>query len=111
MPHRLVGDVGATATGSTETAAPIPDNLIPEGARRLDANNVRRVIRALELVMRTGRPLAACQIRTPLDADVLVLGLRYSRSELNERIEARVDSMFAAGLVDEVRSLRERGWA
>ena len=84
--------------------------LDPGGASRLEAGNVRRVIRALELVTRTGQPLAACQVRTPLDADVLVLGLRYSRTELDERIDARVDAMFAAGLVDEVRALRERGW-
>jgi tRNA dimethylallyltransferase len=84
--------------------------LDPGGAAHLDAGNVRRVIRALELVTRTGQPLAACQVRTPLDADILVLGLRYSRAELDERIDARVDAMFAAGLVDEVRALRERGW-
>jgi len=71
---------------------------------------VRRVIRALELVRRTCRPLAACKTRTPLAADILVLGLRYTRAELDERIDARVDAMFAAGLVEEVSALRERGF-
>ncbi len=57
----------------------------------------------------TGRTLAACQTRQPIDADLLVLGLRLPRDELYARLDARTDAMFAAGLVDEVRRLRAEG--
>ena len=82
----------------------------PEAASRLDALNTRRVIRALEVVMRTGLPLSACQTRQPIDARVLVLGLRLPREQLFERLDARVDAMFAAGFVDEVKGLRAAGY-
>lgn len=81
----------------------------PEAASRLDARNVRRVVRALEVVTRTGLPLAACQTREPIDAEVLIIGLRCDRAELHHRIDARVDAMYEAGLVDEVRRLRDAG--
>ena len=82
-----------------------------EAARRLDANNLRRVVRALEVVLRSGRPLAACQTRRPVDADVLIIGLRLPREELYRRLDDRTDAMFAAGFVDEVRRLRAAGFA
>jgi tRNA dimethylallyltransferase len=83
--------------------------LDPEAAGRLDPGNPRRLIRAIELVASTGRSLAACQTRSPIDAEVLVLGLRLPREELYARLDARTDAMFAAGFVEEVRSLRAAG--
>jgi len=84
--------------------------LDPQAAARLDPHNPRRLIRALELVIRTGRPLAACQTRRPVDADVLILGLRLPRDALYRRLDERTDAMFTAGLVDEVRHLRAAGF-
>ncbi len=84
--------------------------LDPDAAARLDPHNTRRMVRALEVVVASGRPLAARQTRAPIDADVLVLGLRCDRAELYRRIDARVDAMYNAGLVDEVQRVRERGW-
>jgi tRNA dimethylallyltransferase len=81
-----------------------------EAASRLDARNTRRVMRAIEVVSRTGLPLAACQARAPIDADVRVLGLRWPREELYRRVDERVESMFAAGLVAEVEGLRAAGY-
>jgi tRNA dimethylallyltransferase len=83
----------------------------PEAAARIDAANVRRVVRALEVVLSTGRPLAACQRREPLAARTLVLGLSCAREALHARADARVEAMFAAGLVDEVAALRRDGYA
>ncbi|HEX5141339.1 MAG TPA: tRNA (adenosine(37)-N6)-dimethylallyltransferase MiaA [Dehalococcoidia bacterium] len=83
--------------------------LDPEAAGRLDPGNPRRLIRAIEVVSSTGRSLAACQTRSPIDAEVLVLGLRLPREELYARLDARTDAMFAAGLVEEVQSLRAAG--
>jgi len=84
--------------------------LDPEAAARLDPRNARRVIRALEVVMRTGKTLAACQARQPIDADVLVIGLRLGRDALYARLDERVEAMMAAGLVEEVKRLREQGF-
>lgn len=84
--------------------------LDPDAARRLDPRNPRRLARAIEVVSRTGLPLAACQTRRPVEADVLVLGLRLPRDEHYRRLDARADAMFAAGFVDEVERLRARGY-
>src|SRR5688572_442121 len=58
------------------------DALDPEAAARLDPNNPRRLVRAIEVVSRTGLPLAACQTRQPIDAEVLIIGLRLPREQL-----------------------------
>lgn len=82
----------------------------PAYAARVDRTNLRRVIRALEVYRRTGRPISACQTREPPDFAWTAVGLRCDRGELYRRIDARVDRMVAAGLVDEVRGLIERGY-
>jgi len=84
--------------------------LDPEAAGRLDPANPRRLIRAIEVVSSTGRSLAACQTRVPIDADVMVLGLRCDRETLYARLDARTDAMFEAGFVEEVRRLRDEGF-
>ena len=77
---------------------------------RVDQNNVRRVIRALEVYRRTGTPLSACTTRRPPTYGWTAIGLACDRDELYRRIDARVDAMIAAGLVDEVRALIDRGY-
>jgi tRNA dimethylallyltransferase len=84
--------------------------LDPEAAEKLDRRNARRIIRALEVVMRTGKTLAMCQARTPIDADVFVIGLRLDREALYARLDARVDAMLDAGFVAEVEALRVAGY-
>lgn len=82
----------------------------PESAARIDSRNVRRVIRALEVYRVTGRPLSAWRERKPPDMASTVIGLACEREELYRRIDARVDAIMAAGLVDEVRGLIQRGY-
>jgi tRNA dimethylallyltransferase len=82
----------------------------PEAAERLDAFNTRRLIRALEVVTRTGLPLSVCQTRQAIDADVLILGLRMEREEHLRRLDERVDAMYASGFVAEVAGLRAHGY-
>jgi tRNA dimethylallyltransferase len=81
----------------------------PDAAARLDSQNLRRVSRALEVVTRLGRPLAACLTRAPIDADVLLIGLQMPRETLYARLDARTDAMYAAGFIEEVQRLRETG--
>jgi tRNA dimethylallyltransferase len=99
----------AAAEGAEAVHARLAE-IDPEAASRLDPHNLRRVVRALEVVTRTGLPLAACQTRSPVDADVLVMGLRVGREEHYRRLDERAEAMFAAGLVDEVKRLREQGF-
>jgi tRNA dimethylallyltransferase len=68
------------------------------------------VIRALEVYEATGRPISHWQEKAPPSWDTLVLGLTCPRDELYRRIDARVDGMMEAGLVDEVRGLLATGY-
>ncbi|MEX2238312.1 MAG: tRNA (adenosine(37)-N6)-dimethylallyltransferase MiaA [Dehalococcoidia bacterium] len=82
----------------------------PEAAAKIHVNNVRRVVRALEVYERTGRPISSCQARQPIDAETCVLGMEVEREELDRRIEKRTAHMFEAGLVEEVRGLLDAGY-
>jgi len=83
----------------------------PEAAARIDPRNVRRVARALEVYLTTGAPISALQRKSPPPYRLLKIGLRLERSRLYARIDARVDAMMAAGLLEEVRRLRQAGYA
>ncbi len=85
-------------------------DLDPDAARRLDPRNVRRLVRALEVMRRTGRPLSGSQTRRPPDFPWLALGLDLPSEELYRRIDARVDAMMEAGFVEEVRGLLAQGY-
>ena len=85
--------------------------LDPAAAGRIDSRNVRRVVRALEVTLVTGRPISELQRKTPPPYDVLIIGLLMKRQSLYARIDARVDAMMAAGLLDEVRRLRDAGYS
>ena len=85
----------------------------PESARRIHPNNLKRVIRALEIYEATLTPASVVfemdSKRTRTYAEARFFGLTMSREALYARIEERVDSMMAAGLVDEVSALISRG--
>jgi tRNA dimethylallyltransferase len=89
--------------------------LNPEGLGALDAANPRRVVRALERCLASGRTLAALAAdfaRRPAafaDWDVRLTRIERPREELEGRIAARVDAMLRDGLVDEVRRLTPAG--
>ncbi|MBI5878850.1 MAG: tRNA (adenosine(37)-N6)-dimethylallyltransferase MiaA [Chloroflexi bacterium] len=83
----------------------------PVAASRVDARNVRRVIRYLEVCTATGRPVSELQRKEPPPYDMLQIGLTLPRPALYRRIDERVDAMIAGGLVDEVRALLARGYS
>ncbi len=103
-------------------ATPLPE-LLAELARtdpatheRIDRNNPRRVIRAVEVIRLTGKPYSALRAewrRGPSqNADgPILLGLSRSPADLRRRIEARVDDMFRRGLVTETEELLRHGLA
>lgn len=83
----------------------------PVSAARLHPNDTRRLIRALEVFEKTGQPISQLQaqfeVGTPAE-QCRVFVLDWPRETLYARIDRRVDAMFAAGLVDEVRGLLDR---
>lgn len=80
-------------------------------AEKIDARNVRRSIRALEVILTTGRRFSEQRVRGVSPYRLLLLGLLRPRQELYARIDARIEAMFDAGLVDEVRNLLEGGYS
>jgi tRNA dimethylallyltransferase len=81
----------------------------PATFERIDRSNPRRVVRAVEVLRLTGKPFSAQRAdwREPPCEPIYVL--RRAPEDLRARIEARVERMFAAGLVEETRRLLERG--
>ncbi len=82
----------------------------PEAAEIVDLKNPRRVVRALEVHFQTGSPFSSFYRRTDSGLDHLKLVLRWPRALLYDRIAKRVEQMLSLGLVEEVRSLFEKGY-
>jgi tRNA dimethylallyltransferase len=82
------------------------------GAKELvDPRNVRRVVRALEVCLKTGRPFSEQRGKAPPPYEILRIGLTMEREALYERVDARVDAMIEAGLVEEVCALHAQGYS
>ncbi len=82
----------------------------PPAAAAIMPDNVRRVIRALEVYLITGEPISAQQTCQPPPYHIQTLWLQLPRAELYARIDARVDAMMAAGLLAEVQALLAAGY-
>jgi tRNA dimethylallyltransferase len=80
----------------------------PDTAAIIDEKNRRRLERAVEILRESGKTLAEARSKAPAKYDALQIGIEVDREKLYERIDSRVDSMIAKGLVDEVRELREK---
>ena len=81
----------------------------PESARRLHPNDVKRVIRALEIYALTGQKKSAQKDEAIPRFPFCAVAYDYPRETLYGRIGRRVEEMFAQGLVDEVKGLLTRG--
>lgn len=81
----------------------------PDAAARIDPANVRRTVRALEVIELTGRPFSdwrrAWDRWSPIYPGLRVVGIDCDRTALGDRIHARVDAMLDAGWLEEVRTL------
>ncbi|HZG80315.1 MAG TPA: tRNA (adenosine(37)-N6)-dimethylallyltransferase MiaA [Brevibacillus sp.] len=85
-------------------------NVDPITAERLHPNDVKRVIRALEVYESSGYKMSDFQLRAKQSPyDLVMIGLTMEREKLYERINHRVDLMIEAGLVEEVRRLLDQG--
>ncbi|MCL6451554.1 MAG: tRNA (adenosine(37)-N6)-dimethylallyltransferase MiaA [Acetobacteraceae bacterium] len=85
----------------------------PATAAWVHPHDLRRIVRALEVYHRTGRPISELQRSQPsaLPYRLTMIGLDVGRPELYARIDARVDHMVRAGLREEVRALLARGYS
>jgi tRNA dimethylallyltransferase len=83
----------------------------PEAAKNIHPNNIRRVIRALEIYHVTGRTMTGYQENQSdeLLYDIALIGLTMEREKLYDRINQRVDLMIDEGLIEEVQSLYKSG--
>lgn len=85
--------------------------LDPTSAAQIDHRNLRRTIRALEVIFSTGEPFSGQRRRGASPYRTLLLGLMRPRPELYARIDERIYAMIQGGFVDEVRSLLEQKYS
>jgi tRNA dimethylallyltransferase len=85
--------------------------LDPEAAEKMDARNVRRTIRALEVILTTGRKFSEQRGQADSPYRLITIGLTRPREELYARVDARIEAMFAAGFEEEVRGLLAKGYS
>ena len=84
--------------------------LDPEAPAQIDCHNPRRLIRAIEIVTETKRPLAEQRRQGPALVEALQIGISWSTKELQVRIDARVDEQIQQGLEAETKELLCAGY-
>jgi len=84
--------------------------LDPDAAAKIDARNLRRTVRALEVVLSTGQLFSAQSGRGESAYELLTVGLNRPRAELYQRIDERIDLMFQNGFLEEVALLYKKGY-
>jgi tRNA dimethylallyltransferase len=85
------------------------EELDPQSAATIDRNNPRRVIRALEVCLVSGKPFSQQRKVTEPLYQSLLLGIEWPREILYKRIDARVDERMQQGMVEEVQRLLDEG--
>ena len=86
------------------------ESLDPSAAASIDRNNVRRVVRALEVIAATGRPFSEQRTAEPPKWDVTIIGLTVDQPTLDLKIRNRVETQMEEGWPQEVRGLLDRGY-
>jgi tRNA dimethylallyltransferase len=86
-------------------------SLDPEAAENIDVRNLRRTIRALEVILTTGRKFSEQRGQGVALYELITIGLIRPRLELYARIDERIEAMFNAGLLDEVKTLLTEGYS
>ena len=82
----------------------------PGAARKIDSRNLRRIIRALEVLAATGKPFSRFGRKKVAEFRSLIIGLTTDRTSLYNCVDGRVDAMFERGLVAEVEKLIGMGY-
>jgi len=82
-----------------------------EAAEKIDLRNYRRTIRALEVIFTTGKKFSEQRSKGDSPYHLISIGLTRPREELYKRVDERIESMFANGLLDEVKGLLDKGYS
>ena len=82
----------------------------PQTLTYVEYQNTRRVVRALEVILRTGKPFSELRQQSHVPYDIFQVGIKRDRKSLYERIDLRIEKMFDDGLVDEVQRLLDAGY-
>lgn len=85
--------------------------LDPDAENFIDPTNARRTIRALEVILGTGRKFSELREKSGSRYMSFLVGLQRSRKELYQRIDARIEEMFLNGFIDEVNVLISKGYS
>jgi len=80
-------------------------------AEKIDARNYRRTIRALEVIMTTGRKFSEQRSQSDSPYHLVTIGLTRPREELYQRVDQRIEMMFADGFISEVKKLLDKGYS
>ena len=83
----------------------------PQAADKIDYRNLRRTIRALEVIFKTGERFSELRQKQACPYHPIILGIERPREVLYERVDQRIENMLADGLVEEVKGLLEAGYA
>ena len=87
------------------------DLLDPEAAANIQWQNMRRTVRALEVIFSSGKKFSAQRTVKDSPYDALIIGMKRDREELYRRIDMRVDRMIQNGLVEETTGLLSKGYS
>lgn len=85
--------------------------LDPDAAKMIDPRNVRRTIRALEVIFSSGVRFSSQRKESTSPYRLITIGLERSRVDLYKRIDLRIEKMFTDGFINEVQSLIELGYS
>jgi tRNA dimethylallyltransferase len=83
----------------------------PEAAEKIDANNLRRTVRALEVIFQTGKKFSTLRSRKASPYILKFVGLQRPRPALYARIDARIEAMLEDGFLNEVQALLDKGYS
>jgi tRNA dimethylallyltransferase len=112
--ERLRDELGRLASRDENSAEWLHDRLNmldPDAAAKIDARNVRRTIRALEVILTTGKKFSEQRGQVESPYQLIAIGLTRPREELYRRVDQRIEAMFAHGFVDEVKGLLGKGYS
>jgi tRNA dimethylallyltransferase len=82
-----------------------------QAASQIESRNLRRIVRALEVIFTTGKRFSEQKLKTDSPYSLCIIGLKRPRPELFERVDARIEQMIAHGLLDEVENLLKMGYS
>lgn len=86
-------------------------SLDPQAADKIDYRNLRRTIRALEVILHSGKQFSNQRRRNLPPYEILQIGLTMPRPELYTQIDARIETMLSEGFIEEVKMLLDKGYA